>query len=104
MIFNHNGTVYEFPEPTVTPYFDDGILVSFCDGSQLKCDDVTGYGGDTCVSWGSDTHGHMVGSQEGVFTKDDYITYCKNLWKHRVETKLDNAARTIDFFGGYKKD
>lgn len=102
MILKYGDTTYNFPEPEVFEYLGDGIKVVFIDGRSLICDDVSGYGGDTCVHWGGDHYGSMVGPEEGVFTRDDYIIYCKNLWKDSVESRLDKFYHNLEFFGQYE--
>ena len=99
-----NGVAYDLPKPTVSKYNVEGIRLDFVDGLSLYCDNVSGFGGDTCVWWGSDRYGSMVGPKEGVFTKGDYITHCENLWKYTVECRIEKAKETTDFFSKYKEN
>lgn len=94
-----NNETYSFSPPVVRSYLEDGISVSFVDGKTIYCDDVSGEGGDTCVWWSGSRGGPLVGPQEKVYTKQDYIDYCCELWLNMVENKLERA----EFYRAYKE-
>ena len=95
-----NGKQYLFPEPKVTTYLIEGIMVKFVDESAIYCDNVTGGCLDTCVWWRNSQIGSLVGDREGVYTREDYINYCCSMWLGRVESKISAA----DYYGSYIKE
>lgn len=103
MIYLHtNQKRYTFDEPQVIEYNVEGIQVLFCDGRSIFCDSVEG--GDTTIWWGADKYAEMVGPKEKVYSKEDYIDYCKKKWLHSVENKMEAAQRTLEKYKGLSHD